>query len=174
MRTMLLISAVLAALVVGAILWNSHASAQATPAVAAAPASSQPAGKVYELRVYFTHPGKLDALNARFRDHTCGLFKKHGIEIVGFWTPSKDESQPKKALAGVTVAKPEEMDEFKDDNTLVYLLSFPSLEAQKKAWASFRADPEWIKVKTETEKPGPIVKYVISRNLNPTDYSPMK
>ena len=169
MKTMLLVSTVLAAAVIGLVLWNSHASAQATPAGAA-----QPSEKVYELRVYFTHPGKLDALNARFRDHTCGLFKKHGIELVGFWTPGAEANDPKKVLAAVTKAKPEEMDEFKDDNTLVYMVAFPNAEAQKKAWAEFRADPDWIKAKTESEKPGPIVKLVMSRTLKATDYSPIK
>ena len=43
-------------------------------------------GDVYELRTYTTNPGKLDALNARFRDHTIRLFQKHGIESVGYWT----------------------------------------------------------------------------------------
>ena len=41
-------------------------------------------GDVFELRTYTTHEGKLDALNARFRDHTVGLFKKHGIESIGY------------------------------------------------------------------------------------------
>ena len=36
-------------------------------------------GGVFELRTYVTNPGKLDNLNARFRDHTVALFKKHGI-----------------------------------------------------------------------------------------------
>ncbi len=165
---MMLVSTVLAAAIVGLVLWNSHASAQATPA------ATQPSEKVYELRVYFTHPGKLDALNARFRDHTCGLFKKHGIELVGFWTPGAEANDPKKVLAAVTKAKPEEMDEFKDDGTLIYIVAFPNADAQKKAWAEFRADPDWIKAKTESEKPGPIVKFVMSRNLKATDYSPLK
>lgn len=35
---------------------------------------------VFELRTYTTNDGKLDNLNARFRDHTVALFKKHGME----------------------------------------------------------------------------------------------
>ena len=45
-------------------------------------------GAVYELRTYVTNPGKLDNLNARFRDHTLGLFNKHGIKSVGYWVPT--------------------------------------------------------------------------------------
>ena len=35
-------------------------------------------GMIYELRTYEAAPGKLPALNARFRDHTRGLFERHG------------------------------------------------------------------------------------------------
>jgi hypothetical protein len=121
-----------------------------------APASAAEApesGKVYELRVYHANPGKLDALHARFRDHTCVLFKKHGMELVGFWTPAQGED-----------AK----------NTLYYILAFPSIEAQKKAWQEFRGDPEWIKVKADSEKEGTLVNKVDSTNLKATDYSPLR
>ena len=110
-------------------------------------------GKVYELRVYHTNPGKLEALHVRFRDHTCGLFKKHGIELIGFWTPVQGEEA---------------------SNTLYYIIAFPSVEAQKKAWQEFRNDPEWIKAKAESEKEGVLVKKVDSTNLQATDYSPLK
>ena len=44
--------------------------------------------RCYELRVYTAAEGKLEALNARFRDHTCKLFEKHGLTNVGYWVPS--------------------------------------------------------------------------------------
>jgi len=109
--------------------------------------------KVYELRIYKTNPGKLDALHARFRDHTCRLFKKHGIEIVGFWTPTSEE-------------------EAKD--TLVYMVAFPNAEAQKKAWQDFRADPEWKQAKADSEKEGVLVKEIQSKNMKAVDYSPLR
>src|SRR4051812_71868 len=43
--------------------------------------------RVFELRTYTTNEGKLEALHKRFREHTNRLFKKHGTEIVGYWTP---------------------------------------------------------------------------------------
>ena len=46
---------------------------------------------VYELRTYTTHPGKLDDLNARFRDHTVRLFKRHGLESVVYWLQTDGE-----------------------------------------------------------------------------------
>ena len=116
-----------------------------------APAAG-PANRVYELRVYTANPGKLDALNARFRDHTCRIFQKHGMEIVGFWTPLDDKDG-------------------KADK-LYYLLAFPSREAAKKSWEEFRADDEWKKVKAESEKDGVLAGKVESTFLDATDYSP--
>jgi hypothetical protein len=106
--------------------------------------------RVYEMRTYDAPAGKLDALNARFRDHTMKLFEKHGMTNVGYWTP---------------------LDNAK--NQLIYVLSYPSAEAQKKAWQAFGADPEWKKVKAETEAQGKIVAKVVSVLLAPTDYSPL-
>jgi hypothetical protein len=110
--------------------------------------------RVFELRTYHTHEGRLDALNKRFRDHTCRLFQKHGMELIGFWTP-QDEKDGK-------------------DTTLVYLLAFPSRDAAKKSWAAFQADPDWVKAREESEKDGKIVSKVTSVFLDPTDYSAMK
>jgi hypothetical protein len=121
------------------------------PALAADPAST---GKIFELRVYTANPGKMDALNARFRDHTCQIFKKHGIEVIGFWTPM---AQGKETA-----------------NTLWYLVAFPSVEAQKQAWKAFADDPEWKKAKAESEKDGVLVKKVTSTNMAATDYSPIR
>ena len=69
-------------------------------------------------------------MHKRFRDHTCDLFKKHGMELVGFWSP-RDE---------------------KEKDNLVYILAFPSKEAAAASWKAFGADPEWIKVRDASEK----------------------
>ncbi|MEC7991131.1 MAG: NIPSNAP family protein, partial [Pseudomonadota bacterium] len=60
-----------------------------TPLVASANISQQsnaqqPAQLVYELRTYTSHPGKLEALENRFRNHTMALFEKHGIINVSY------------------------------------------------------------------------------------------
>jgi hypothetical protein len=109
--------------------------------------------RVFELRTYYAAPGKMKELHARFREQTYKLFKKHGMEVVGFWVPA----DPKEA-----------------EVKLVYILAFPSREAADKSWAAFRADPEWQKVREASEKEGKLVEKVESVFLNPTDYSPLK
>ncbi len=107
-------------------------------------------GKVYELRIYTCHPGRLDALNKRFREHTMRLFEKHGMKNVIYLTPVDKQ------------------------DTLVYLIVHESPEAAEKSWEAFRNDPEWQKVRDESHRDGPIVKKVESQYLKATDYSPIK
>jgi NIPSNAP protein len=109
--------------------------------------------RVFEIRTYTAEPGKLDALHARFRDHTLSIFKKHGMTSVGYFAP---------------------LDEPLAKNTLIYVLAFPSRDAAKKSWDEFRADPEWQKVAKESEANGKLVTKVDSVFADPTDYSPMK
>jgi len=119
----------------------------------AADTAQAQSNRVFELRTYTTVEGRLDALNARFRDHTTKLFVKHGITNVGYWTP---------------------MDEPRSKNTLVYLLAHSSREAAKKSFEAFRDDPAWQKARTESEASGKIVEKVESVFLAPVDYSPLK
>jgi hypothetical protein len=139
----------------GWIVWIFALVSLVGPTVLAADSSQPPApqGKVFELRIYKTFPGKLDDLHKRFREHTCKLFQKHGIELVGFWVPTEGEEA---------------------QNTLIYLVAFPSKEAQATAWKAFRDDPEWIKARDESHKNGVIVEKVESKNLKAVDYSPIK
>lgn len=111
--------------------------------------AAEPDTRVYELRIYTAQPGKLDALNARFRDHTAKLFEKHGMTNVGYWTP---------------IVNPE--------SKLIYLLAFPNAAAREKSWQAFLADPEWKRVRQESEAAGPIVAKMESRVLTATNYSP--
>lgn len=121
---------------------------------AAAVAQDRKDERVFELRTYTAAEGKLDALNARFRDHTNKLFVKHGMELIGYWTP---------------------MDEKKGaGNTLIYILAHKSREAAAASWKAFGADPEWQKARTESEKDGKLTTKVESVFMKPTDYSPMK
>src|SRR5436305_2409960 len=116
--------------------------------VADAPAADKDT-RVYEMRTYYAAPGKLDALNARFKDHTLKLFEKHGITNVAYFTPIDNK-----------------------DNKLVYFVSFPSKEARAKSFKEFGADPDWKKAAADSEKDGKLVEKIESRFLTVTDYSP--
>src|SRR3954462_4248310 len=88
-----------------------------------------PPAPVYELRVYTAHEGKMPELLARFRDHTCKLFERHGMVNIGYWTP---------------------MDQ-KDGNKLYYVLQHRSREAAQASWKAFGADPDWQAVQKASE-----------------------
>jgi uncharacterized protein (DUF1330 family) len=123
------------------------------PTVAPSPSLTKDS-RCFEIRTYTAAPGKLEELHARFRDHTMKIFKKHGMEVVGFWGPTdKDKGS---------------------ENTLVYVMAFPSREARDKAWKEFGADPEWQKARSESEKNGKLTEKVESVILMATDYSPIK
>jgi hypothetical protein len=116
-------------------------------------AQAQSSNRVFEIRTYTAAPGKFEALNKRFRDHTVRLFTKHGMTHVGYWTPA---------------------DAPLSENTLIYVLAHSSREAAKKSWEGFRSDPDWIKARDESQKDGSLTTKVESVYLNPTDYSPIK
>ena len=106
---------------------------------------------IYELRIYDAVPGKLPAIHDRFAKITLGYFKKHGIQVVGFWTDA----------VGVS-------------NRLTYMVAFESEAHREKAWAAFREDRERVQAFAETERDGPLVARVQNTLMLPTAYSPMK
>jgi hypothetical protein len=110
-------------------------------------------GRVFELRTYYAADGKMEELKARFRDHTNKIFAKHGMTIIGFWTPTKPDEAQKK---------------------LIYILAFPSEEAAQQSWKAFQSDPEWTAARKESEKGGKLVEKVERVFLNPTEFSPLK
>ena len=109
--------------------------------------------KVFELRTYQATPGNLGNLHGRFRDHTIRIFRKHGMEIVGFWSPTSEEER---------------------DDILVYLLAHDSQDAADASWQAFGSDPEWASVAEESNKNGQILAGVERKYMVATDYSPMK
>lgn len=105
--------------------------------------------RVFELRIYFAAPGKLDDLNARFRNHTTALFEKHGMENIGYWVPTENQS-----------------------NKLVYILTYPSRQAREASWKAFTSDPEWKQVVKESDANGKLVNKADSIFMKAADYSP--
>jgi hypothetical protein len=140
----------IAAFILTATVWTGFDGR--TP-LSSALAAQAPSGRVFELRTYTAHPGKFEAMKARFREHILPLFKKHNLELVGFWTYADAPGS---------------------ENTLVYVLAHPSRAAAAANWKAFSSDPERLRVWKETEKDGPINLKVESVYLNAFDASPIK
>lgn len=111
---------------------------------------SNPSHHVYELRMYHVNDGKMEALTARFGDHTDAIFKRHNMKSVGYWVP---EDAPH------------------SQNLFIYILEHPSREEAKKNWDAFHADPEWKKVKAKSETQGPLTNQIDSYFMDPTRFS---
>jgi hypothetical protein len=106
---------------------------------------------VYELRIYHTNPGKLEPLLKRFREKETAIFVRMGMHPVGYWTPDDDP------LKG---------------NALIYMLRHKSRAAATESWAKFSKDPEWVKLKAETEANGAFVEKHDITFMTLTDFSP--
>ena len=115
--------------------------------------SSAQSEKVFELRTYKATPGNLDNLHARFRNHTTRIFRKHGMEIVGYWSPTSEEER---------------------EDTLVYMLEHADLETATASWQAFIADPEWAEVAAASNANGQILGGIEAKYMVATDYSPMQ
>ncbi len=109
--------------------------------------------RVFELRTYHAAPGKLAALHQRFREHTFAMFARHGMELVAFLSA---------------------LDEPEAGSTVTYILGFPDREAADSAWDAFRADPDWIRAKAESEVDGTLVERLDSIFFAPTPESPLQ
>ncbi len=110
--------------------------------------------RVFELRIYYPHPGKLEPMLARFRDHTCAIFARLGAENIGYWV----ETEPAEG----------------EEPRLCYLLAHRDRETAGEFWKTFMADPEWKRVYAESHRDGPLVAKVESRFLAPTDFSAIR
>ena len=105
---------------------------------------------VYELRLYHAKEGKMDALKARFGDHTDAIFRRHNMKSIGYWSPEDAPSS---------------------QNLFIYILEHPSRQEAEKNWAAFQADPEWQKVEAESEAHGALVNHIDRYFMDPTSFS---
>ena len=85
---------------------------------------------IYEERIYKIMPGRVPDIMKRFSHHAVKLFKKHDMQLVGFWS---------------TVVGP-------SNHELTYILAFQDSNHRDRAWSNFMSDPAWIKAKSESEK----------------------
>ena len=106
--------------------------------------------RVFELRVYHVLPGKMPALESRFRDTTSKLMAKHNLEAVGDWVA-----------------------EGTADYTFVDILAHPSRDEAKKNWDALMADPGFEAV-MKSEQANKLVEKIESTYMRPTDFSPLK
>ena len=109
---------------------------------------------VFELRIYHAVPGKMPALEARFRDMTSKLLAKHGLKVVGYWV-AENATASDKSL----------------NNTFVFMLAHPSREEAKTNWDGMRADPGFQEM-VKSEQADKLVERIDSTYMHPTDFSP--
>ena len=116
-------------------------------------AAAAPPPRLFQLRQYYPREGQMEAVKKRFREHGVAIFKKHGIEVIGFWTAHNEKDK---------------------DHRLVYMIAWPSMEAAKASWKSFGADPDRQRIWAEYNKDGDIVDRWETVYLDPIDFSPLQ
>lgn len=111
--------------------------------------------RVFEFRVYHALPGKLPALESRFRDTTAKLLAKHNLNVVGYWTVPEDSSPAW-------------------NNTFIFMLAHSNLDEAKNNWAAFDADPAFQEDVLKPEKTDATVTRIERTYMQPVDFSPLK
>jgi NIPSNAP len=106
---------------------------------------------VYEMRMYHAGPGKMDALLSRFAHHADALLERHHLKPVAYWTP-RDNTK----------------------NLLIYIIEHESVEAAERNWAEFRTDPEWQRIKAETDVNGPLAASIERYFMDKVDLAQFK
>ena len=106
--------------------------------------------RVFELRIYHTVPGKLPALESRFRDIYSNRLAKHDLQVVGYWVPEGAADW---------------------DNTFVYLVAHSNREEAKRNWDSMLADPA-VQEAIKSEEADKLVEKIDRTYMRPTDFSP--
>ena len=110
--------------------------------------------RVFELRIYHALPGKMPALESRFRDTTSKLLAKHDLKVVGYWV--SEDTAP--AVLG---------------DTFIFMVAHSSREEAKRNWGAFGADPAFQQV-LKAEQTEKTVEKIDVTYMRPTDFSPMK
>jgi hypothetical protein len=106
---------------------------------------------IYELRIYTATPDKMPDLLARFRNHALKIFERHDIKSIGYWLNH---------IGG-------------RNDELIYIVAFDDMAQREKAWAAMGADPDWQKIRGESNKDGNIVHHITNQIMVPTDFSPL-
>ena len=104
---------------------------------------------MYEVRVYHMHPGKMQDIQDRFKNHTLPIFKRHGIKVVDFWV----------GIAGQ-----------ESENSLCYVVEYESIAQRDELWKRFQEDPEWIAAREKSIENGPITDKIESYYMEKAPY----
>jgi hypothetical protein len=110
-----------------------------------------PGHKIFELRIYEspTHR-QLDYLHDRFAGGEIEIFHKSGIHPI---------------LYADTIFGP-------NLPNMAYLIPFESEAHREKAWAAFRSNPDWIRIRDESiRRGGEIVRNITNMLLVPASFS---
>ncbi len=107
--------------------------------------------RVFELDIYHVVPGKVPALESRFRE-ASKLLAKHNLNVVGYWVPNDDPAW---------------------NNTFIYLVAHSSREEGEKNWDAFHADPAFQEFR-KSENADKLIDKVEETYMRPTDYSTLK
>lgn len=129
-----------------------RATSFSPPLKASAPGG--PAHRIYELRFYEASTQRqLSLMHERFYPGEIDVFHKCGIDPI---------------LYGDTVIGP-------NMPNMAYLIPFESEAHREKAWAAFRAHPEWKKLADEfMQKAGELARNISSTILVPTGFSMLR
>jgi hypothetical protein len=107
--------------------------------------------RVFELRVYHALPGKLPALESRFRDTTSKILARHNVTAVGYWV-AEDPSA----------------------NSFIWIAASSSPEEEKKNFDAMFADPEFQRDVIKPEQAEKTVEKVDVTHMRPTDFSAIR
>ena len=151
-KTMTVCGIAFVSFVTGSLAPWSWSASSATFSLTQANQVRADSNRVFELRVYHAVPGKLPALESRFRDTTSKLLAKHDLKVVGYWVP---EGAPDW------------------NNTFIFLVAHSSREEAKKNWDAMRGDPEFEEV-IKSEQADKTVEKIDVTYMRSTDFSPMK
>jgi hypothetical protein len=113
--------------------------------------------RVFELNVYHAVPGKVPALESRFRD-ASKLIASHDLNVVAYWVPGDDPTWTNDPAWA---------------NTFVYLVAHRSWDDANKNWDALHADPafqDYVKSEHTTK----LIENVDEVHMRPADFSAIK
>lgn len=110
--------------------------------------------KIYELRIYESPTERqLDYMHERFAGGEIEIFHKSGIHPVLYADTFIGPNMP----------------------SMAYLIPYESEAHREKAWAAFRENPDWAKLRDESiRRGGEIVRNITNMLLSPTSFSPLR